>query len=53
MWVDFKTIFLAVVERYIPTKITKTKYSLPWSDTQIKKTYKKEGKTPPLYSYVA
>ena len=37
MWADFKTIFLAVVVRYIPTKMTKTKYSLPWIDTQIKK----------------
>ena len=29
MWVKFKTGFLEVEEWFIPTKLTKTKYSLP------------------------
>ena len=32
MWVKFKTGFLEAVERFIPIKMTKTKYSLPWID---------------------
>ena len=35
MWVKFKTGFLEAVERFIPTKMTKTKYSLPWIDATI------------------
>ena len=36
MWVKFKTGFLEAVERFIPTKMTKTKYSLPWINATIK-----------------
>ena len=35
MWVKFKTGFLEAVERFIPTKMTKTKYSLSWIDATI------------------
>ena len=37
MWVKFKTGFLEAVERFIPTKMTKTKYSLPWINATIKR----------------
>ena len=40
MWVKFKTDFLEAVERFIPTKMTKTKYSLPWIDATIKRLMK-------------
>ena len=36
MWVTFKSEFIAAVERFIPSKMTKTKYSLPWNDNSIK-----------------
>ena len=29
MWVSFKSEVIAAIERFIPTKMTKTKYSLP------------------------
>ena len=32
MWVSFKSEVLVAIERFIPTKMTKTKYSLPWID---------------------
>ena len=41
MWVKFKTGFLEAVERFIPSKMTKTKYSLPWIDAMIKRLKKK------------
>ena len=30
MWVSFKSEVIAAIERFIPTKMTKTKYYLPW-----------------------
>ena len=35
MWVKFKTGFVEAVERVILTKMTKTKYSVPWIDLTI------------------
>ena len=35
MWVKFKTGFLEAAEMFIPTKMSKTKYSLPWIDATI------------------
>lgn len=32
LWVSFKSKFTAAMERFIPSKMTKTKYSLPWID---------------------
>ena len=37
MWVSFKSEVLEAIERFIPTKMTKTKYSLPWIDCTIKR----------------
>ena len=37
MWVSFKSEVLEAIERFIPTKMTKTKYSLPWIDHSIKR----------------
>ena len=37
MWVKFKTCFSEAVKRFIPTIMTKTKYSLPWIDATIKR----------------
>ena len=36
MWVKFKTSFVEAVERFIPSKMIKTKYSVPWIDAKIK-----------------
>ena len=44
MWVKFKTGFLEAVERFIPSKMTKTKYSLPWIDATIKQLMKRRQK---------
>ena len=41
MWVSFKSKVLEAIERFIPTKMTKTKYSLPWIDCTIKRPIKK------------
>ena len=35
MWVIFKSEVIAAIKRFIPTKMTKTKYSLPWIDSLI------------------
>ena len=40
----FKSEILEAIERFIPTKITKTKYSLPWIDTSIKRLIRKRDK---------
>ena len=44
MWVKFKTGFVGAVERFIPSKMTKTKYSVPWIDATIKRLVKKRHK---------
>ena len=37
LWITFKSEFIAAVERFIPSKLTKTKYSLLWIDNSIKR----------------
>ena len=44
MWVKFKTGFEEAVERFIPSKKAKTKYSVPWIDETIKPLVKKRHK---------
>ena len=44
MWVKFKTGFVEAVERFIPSKMTKTKYSVPWIDATIKRLVKMRHK---------
>ena len=44
MWIKFKTCFLDTVETVIPTKMTKTKYRLPWIDAMIKQIMKRRQK---------
>ena len=44
VWVKFKTGFVEAVERFIPSKMTKTKYSVPWVDLTIKRLVKKRNK---------
>ena len=44
MWVSFKSEVLEAFERFIPTKMTKTKYSLPWIDSSIKRLIRKRDK---------
>ena len=44
MWVSFKTGFVEAVERFIPSKMTKIKYSVPWIDIRIKRLVKKRKK---------
>ena len=41
MWVKFKTGLVEAVERFIPSKMTKTKYSVPWIDATIKRLKKR------------
>ena len=36
MWVSFKSEVIANIERFIPSKMTKTKYRSPWIDNSIK-----------------
>ena len=42
MWVKFKTGFVEAVERFIASKMTKTKYSVLWMDVTIKRLVNKE-----------
>ena len=44
MWVSFKSEVIAAIERFIPTKMTKTKYSLPWIDSSIGRLIRKREK---------
>ena len=44
MLVKFKTGFLEAEERFIPSKMTKTKYSLPWIYAMIKRLMKTRQK---------
>ena len=44
MWVSFKSEVIAAIERFIPTKVTKTKYSLPWIDSSIRHLIRKREK---------
>ena len=44
MWVKFKTGFVEAVERFMSSKITKTKYSVPRIDVTIKLLVKKRHK---------
>ena len=44
MWFKFKTGFVEAVERFIPSKMTKTKFSVPWIDVTIKRFVKKRNK---------
>ena len=44
MWVKFKTGFVEAVERFVPSKMTKIKYSVPWINVTIKWLLKKRHK---------
>ena len=44
MWFKFKTGFAETVKRFIPSKTTKIKYSVPWIDVTIKRLVKKRNK---------
>ena len=41
MWVSFKSEVIAAIERFIPSKMTKSKYSSPWIDCSIKRLIKR------------
>ena len=44
MWVSFKSKVIAAIERFIATKMTKTKYSLPCIDSSIRRLIRKREK---------
>ena len=44
MWVSFKSAVIAAIERFIPSKMTKTKYSSPWIDSSIKRLIKRRDR---------
>ena len=44
MWVSFKSEVTAAIERFIPSKMTKTKYSSPWIDSSIKRLIKRRDR---------
>ena len=41
MWVSFKSEVIAAIERFNPTKMTKTKYRLPWIDISDQTPHRK------------
>ena len=44
MWVSFKSEVIAAIKRFIPSKMTKTKYSSPWNDSSIKRLIKRRDR---------
>ena len=44
MWVSFKSEVTAAIERFIPSKMTKTKYSSPWIDSSMKGLIKRRDR---------
>ena len=44
MWVNLNIGFVEAVKRFIPSKMTKTKYSVPWIDVTIRQLVKKRNK---------
>ena len=44
MWVSFKSEAIVAIERFIPSKMTKTKHRLPWIDSSIKRLIRKRDK---------
>ena len=44
MWVKFKTGFVEAVERFFPSRMTKTKYSVPWIVATFKRLVKRRHK---------
>ena len=44
MWVSFKSEVITAIERFIPSKMTKTKYSSPWIDSSIKRLIKRRDR---------
>ena len=44
MWVKFRTGFVEAVERIFLSKMTKTKFSVPWIDVTIKQLVTKRHK---------
>ena len=44
MWLEFKTVFLKAVDKFIPSKMTKGKLGYPWTDARIRALLKKKEK---------
>ena len=44
MWVSFKSEVIAAIEGFVPSKMTKTKYSSPWIDSSIKRLIKRRDR---------
>ena len=43
LWVNFKSEFTAAMDRFIPSKMTQTKYSLPWIDNSVKRLIRRRA----------
>ena len=44
MWIEFKTVFLKAVDKFIPSKMTKGKPGYPWIDARIRALVRKKEK---------
>jgi hypothetical protein len=44
LWNDFKSGCLDIMNRYIPTKLTSTRYSQPWINREIKQLTRRKNK---------
>ena len=44
MWVSFKSEIIVAIVGFIPSKMTKTKYSSPWIDSWIKRLIKRRDR---------
>ena len=42
IWIEFKTVFLKAVEKFIPSKMTKGKLGYPWTDARIRALFRKK-----------
>ena len=44
MWIEFKTVFLKAVDKFIPSKMTKGKLGYPWINARIRAFVRKKEK---------
>ena len=44
MWIEFKTVFLKAVDKFIPSKMSKGKLGYPWIDARVRALVRKKEK---------
>ena len=50
MWIEFKTVFLKAVDKFVPSKVTREKLGYPWIDARIRALVRNKEKNIPYSS---